>query len=132
VKKDIRILLIDDNQEILAGLLNFLSSKGYEVVTAIDGLEGMKIIDADRNGFDLVITDVVMPYVSGVGLIAVMKQKRPETPVIAITGMGEHPEGLAREARADVVLIKPFELKDLIKHIEDLLYRKSYSPTSAV
>jgi DNA-binding response OmpR family regulator len=73
-----------------------------------------------------------MPYVSGVGLIAVMKQKRPETPVIAITGMGEHPERLAREARADVVLIKPFELKDLRKHIEDLLYRKSYSPTSAV
>jgi DNA-binding response OmpR family regulator len=132
MKKDIRILLIDDNQEILAGLLNFLSTKGYEVVTAPDGLEGMKIIEADRKGFDLVITDVVMPYVSGVGIIAVIKQKRPETPVIAITGMGEHPEGLAREAHADVVLIKPFDLKDLRKHIEDLLYRKSYSPTSAV
>jgi DNA-binding response OmpR family regulator len=101
-------------------------------VTATDGLEGMKIIEADRKGFDLVITDVVMPYVSGVGLIAVIKQKRPETPVIAITGMGEHPKRLAREANADVVLIKPFELKDLRKHIEDLLHRKSYSPTLAV
>ena len=113
--------MIDDNQEILAGLLNFLVGKGYEVVTAPDGLEGMKIIEADRKGFDLVITDVVMPYVSGVGIIAVIKQKRPETPVIAITGMGEHPKKLAREANADVVLVKPFELKDLGKHIEDLL-----------
>jgi len=121
VKKNIKILLIDDNQEILAGLVNFLSSRGYEVVTAPDGLEGMKIIEAERTGFDLVITDVVMPYVSGVGIIAVIKQKRPFTPVIAITGMGEHPEKLAREANADIVLIKPFELKELKKHVEDLL-----------
>jgi len=121
VKKDIRILLIDDNQEILAGLVNFLGSKGYEVMTAPDGLEGIKIIEADRKGFDLIITDVVMPYVSGVGIVAVIKQKSPVTPVIAITGMGEHPEKLAREANADIVLVKPFELKDLRKHVEDLL-----------
>jgi DNA-binding response OmpR family regulator len=121
VKKNIRILLIDDNQEILAGLLNFLSRKGYDVVTALDGLEGMKIIEADRKGIDLVITDVVMPYVSGVGIIAVIKQRSPATPVIAITGMGEHPERLAWEANADIVLVKPFELTDLKKHIEELL-----------
>jgi len=114
-------LLIDDNQEILAGLLNFLSRKGYDVVTALDGLEGMKIIEADRKGIDLVITDVVMPYVSGVGIIAVIKQRSPATPVIAITGMGEHPERLAWEANADIVLVKPFELTDLKKHIEELL-----------
>ena len=121
MKKSIRILLIDDNQEILAGLVNFLGSKGYEVVTAPDGLEGIKIIEADRKGFDLIITDVVMPYVSGVGIVGVIKQKSPVTPVIAITGMGEHPEKLAREANADIVLVKPFELKDLRKHVEDLL-----------
>ena len=121
MKKNIRILLIDDNQEILAGLLNFLSRKGYDVVTALDGLEGMKIIEADRKGIDLVITDVVMPYVSGVGIIAVIKQRSPATPVIAITGMGEHPERLAWEANADIVLVKPFELTDLKKHIEELL-----------
>jgi DNA-binding response OmpR family regulator len=125
MKKHIRILLIDDNQEILAGLVNFLGSKGYEVVTALDGLEGMKIIEADRKGFDLVITDVVMPYVSGVGIVAVIKQRSSVTPVIAITGMGEHPEKLAQEANADIVLVKPFELKDLRKHIEDLISKTS-------
>ena len=118
-------MLIDDNQEILAGLVIFLSSKGYEVVTAPDGLAGMKIIEANRKGFDLVITDVVMPYVSGVGIVAVIKQRSPITPVIAITGMGKHPAKLAREANADVVLIKPFELKDLRKHVEDLLSKTS-------
>ena len=125
MKKNARILLIDDNQEILAGLVNFLSSKGYEVVTASDGLEGLKLIEADRKGFDLVITDVVMPYVSGVGIVAVIKQRSPGIPVIAITGMGKHPERLAREANADVVLTKPFDLKDLRKRIEDLLSKTS-------
>ena len=129
MKKYIRILLIDDNQEIVAGLLNFLSRKGYDVVTAPDGLEGMKIIEADLKGFDLVITDVVMPYVSGVGIVAVIKQRSPVTPVIAITGMGEHPEKLAREANADIVLVKPFELKELGQHIEDLLSKTLCSST---
>ena len=90
-------------------------------MTAFDGLEGMKIIEADHKGLDFVITDVVIPYVSGVGIIAVIKQRSPVTPVIAITGMGEHPEKLAWEANGDIVLVKPFELKDLRKHMEDLL-----------
>lgn len=113
--------MIEDNPEILNGLQSFLSRKGYEVITAPDGLEGLKIIEADGNAFSLVITDVVMPHVSGLGIIAIVKRKNPDTPVIAITGMGEHPEKLAKEASADVVLIKPFELKDLKRHIETLL-----------
>lgn len=131
MEKNIRILLIDDNQEILAGLQNYLSRKDYEVVTAPDGLEGLKIIESDLKGFDLVITDVVMPNISGVGMIAIIKQKQPNTPVIAITGMGEHPEKLAREAKADVVLIKPFDLADLKKCIADLLAPKSSRPVNS-
>ncbi|MFZ0612940.1 MAG: response regulator [Desulfobacterales bacterium] len=121
MRKNIKVLLIEDNPEILNGLQSFLSRKGYEVITAPDGLEGLKIIEADGNAFSLVITDVVMPHVSGLGIIAIVKRKNPDTPVIAITGMGEHPEKLAKEASADVVLIKPFELKDLKRHIETLL-----------
>lgn len=121
MKKNIKVLLIEDNPEILNGLQNFLSRKGYEVITAPDGLEGLKRIEAADKSFALVITDIVMPHVSGLGIIAIMKRKSPEIPVIAITGMGEHPERLAKEASADVVLIKPFELTDLKQHIETLL-----------
>ncbi|MGB8425175.1 MAG: response regulator [Desulfobacterales bacterium] len=121
MRKHIKVLLIEDDPEILNGLQNFLSRKGYDVITAPDGLEGLKIIEADDNAFSLVITDVVMPHVSGLGIIAIVKRKNPDLPVIAITGMGEHPENLAKEASADVVLIKPFELKELKKHIETLL-----------
>jgi DNA-binding response OmpR family regulator len=116
-----KVLVIDDNQEILAGLQNFLSKKEFEVITARDGLEGLQTFEDDMQGIKLVITDVVMPNISGVGIISILKQKYPDLPVIAITGMGEHPGTLAREANADVVMEKPFDLKDLEKWIRKLL-----------
>jgi DNA-binding NtrC family response regulator len=62
-----------------------------------------------------------MPDISGVGVISIVKKKYPSIPVIAITGWGEHPEALATEADADLVLEKPFELSDLDKSVSDLL-----------
>jgi DNA-binding response OmpR family regulator len=121
METQIKLLVIDDNQETLAGLNDYLSKKEYEVTTAPDGLEGLKIFTADQDGFDLVITDVVMPNIGGVGVISIIKQKNPQVPVIAITGMGEHPETLAREANADVVLEKPFDLVELEKRISELI-----------
>jgi len=124
MEKKIRLLIIDDNQEILAGLKTYLSKKKYEVITALDGLEGLKIIESSPEFFDLIITDVVMPNISGVGIISIIKQKQPDIPVIAITGMGEEPEKLAREANADVILVKPFDLKELKGWISNLLAEK--------
>ncbi len=58
-----------------------------------------------------------MPGVGGVALISVARKKFPEMPIIAITGWGEHPEELAIEAEADIVLKKPIELTEIEKHI---------------
>ena len=122
--KPLKILIIDDNQELLAALYQFLSEKNYDVVSASDGLDGLKLLEAEKQGFDLVITDIVMPNISGVAIIAIVKQKHPGIPVIAITGWGEHPETLAAEAQADLVLEKPFELNELDDIIKDLVSRK--------
>jgi DNA-binding response OmpR family regulator len=122
--RSFKLLIIDDSAEILAGLSNYLSIKKYDVATAKDGLEGLKLFESEKTGFDLVITDIVMPTISGVGVISILKKKYPETPVIAITGMGEHPEALAIEARADVVLEKPFDLSDLERNITELLAKR--------
>jgi DNA-binding response OmpR family regulator len=118
------LLVIEDTEEILAGLHNFLSKHNYEVFTASDGLEGLKLFEAEKKRFDLIITDVVMPNISGIGLISIIKQKYADTPIIAITGMGKHPEALAIEANADVALKKPFELSELEKYVTDLLSKK--------
>jgi DNA-binding NtrC family response regulator len=121
MNKSCKLLVIDDNKEILEALYDFLSKKEYDVVPASNGLEGLKLIENEKQGFDVVITDLIMPDISGVALISIIKKKYPNTRVIAITGWGEHPEALATEAEADHVLEKPFELSDLEKLIKKLL-----------
>jgi DNA-binding NtrC family response regulator len=115
-----RLLVIDDSRETVAGLQSFLSQK-YDVLTAYNGLDGLKTFETSQERIDLVITDLVMPEISGVGVISIIKKKYPGTPVIAITGWGEHPGALATEAEADLVLDKPFELVDLERHVAELL-----------
>lgn len=122
--KSLKLLIIDDNQELLAALYQFLSEKKYDVVSASDGLDGLKLLETEKQGFDLIITDIVMPNISGVAIISIVKKKYPGIPVIAITGWGEHPETLAAEAQADLVLEKPFDLNELDDLIKDLLSRK--------
>jgi DNA-binding response OmpR family regulator len=126
MNKPSKLLIIDDNKEILSIFKDFFIKKKYEVFSATDGLEGLKILETEQQGFDLVITDLVMPNISGVALISIIKKRFPDTPVIAITGWGEHPEALATEAQADKVLEKPFELSELDKAINELISSKKH------
>ena len=119
-----KLLVIDDDEHILAKLCYFLNDKNYDVTSASDGLEGLQLFENDQQGFDLVVTDIVMPQISGMGLISIIKKKFPDTPVIAITGWGEYPEAFAAESQADKVLSKPFELSELDKAINDLISSK--------
>jgi len=121
MEKSYKLIIIDDNKEILTALTDFLSKKKYDVVSASDGLDGLKLLETEQQGFDLIITDLVMPNISGVGLISIIKKKFPDLPVIAITGWGEHPEALATEAQANRVLEKPFDLSELDTLIRELL-----------
>lgn len=115
------LLIIDDNKEILDALCDFFKKNKYDVIPASDGLDGLKSYEAKGNEIDLVITDIVMPNISGVAVISIMKKKDPDLPVIAITGWGKHPEALAAEVQADVVLEKPFELSELEKLVKDMI-----------
>lgn len=118
--KSLKLLIIDDNEVILEILESFLSLQKYDLVTASTGFEGINLFNEDVDSFDLVITDLIMPDISGVGVIAMLKKKRPDIPIIAITGYGKHPELLATEAKANIVLEKPINLKMLNKHIINL------------
>ena len=124
MNRSYKLLVIDDSQEILTAIHKYLKQKNYEVATAADGLEGLKLLKSAEGGFDLVITDLVMPNVSGVGVIAILKKQFPGIPVVAITGYGEQPEALALEANADLVLEKPFNLDDLEQSIANLLSKQ--------
>ena len=115
-----RLLIIDDDQSVLNLLESYLN-KNYDVVCMSNSLDGLKRIESAENGFDLIITDLVMPEISGIGLISILKKEHPEIPIIAITGKGEEPEKLSIEAKVDGILQKPFELSALEKMITDIL-----------
>ena len=128
----LKLLIIDDDEHILTNLCYFFSDKKYNVISATNGLDGMKLLENDQQGFDLIITDIVMPQISGISLISMIKKKFPNMPVIAITGWGEFPEAFAVESQADKVLSKPFELSELDKAINEsiTIYRTQRFKTS--
>jgi DNA-binding response OmpR family regulator len=123
VSKKPRILLIDDSEATLEGLRNYLLPR-FDVVTACNGLEGLKVFEESEKRPDLVITDLVMPLLSGIGLISLLKKQSPQTPIIAMTGWGEDRGELASKAKADMILIKPFDLEELDQSMDKLLVHR--------
>jgi len=113
------ILVIEDDLDVLGMMVRHLERLGYNLITATDGMEGLKKLDSEE--YDLVITDIVMPYVSGVGVVTAIKAKRPHIPVIAITGFGKEPEAAAMEKKADMVLAKPVRMSVLKDYLTELL-----------
>jgi DNA-binding response OmpR family regulator len=81
----------------------------------------LRVFEQNENQPDLVIIDLVMPLISGVGVISLLKKQSPEIPIIAMTGWGKEPSELAKEAKADQILMKPFELEDLDRSVSKLL-----------
>jgi len=116
-----KILIIEDTDEVLSALYKYFRQKNYDVISASNGLDGLKAIETEQESLDLVITDLVLPNISGVAVISIVKKKFPNIPVIAITGWGEHPEALAKEAKANLVMEKPFKLNELEKAVRELL-----------
>ena len=108
------------HKETVDGLKTYLDQK-YEVFTACNGLECLRVLEKNERQPDLVITDLVMPLISGIGLISLLKKQSPEIPIIAMTGWGKEPGELAKEAKADKILMKPFDLEDLDKSVSKLL-----------
>jgi CheY-like chemotaxis protein len=119
------ILIIEDEENVLSMMVKHLQHSGYQVMSASDGMEGLKLLGA--GDYDLVITDIVMPYVSGVGVVTALKEKHPDIPVIVITGYGEQPMEAAMEKKADVVLAKPVKMAVLKEEIAKLLAQRGRS-----
>jgi DNA-binding response OmpR family regulator len=124
-----RVLIIDDSKEIVAVLKVFFERE-YEVLTAYDGFEGLQAFEQNENAIDLVITDLLMPELSGFGLISILKKKYPGIPIIAITGWRGNVEASGSKLFADQVFEKPFSVLDLGKSVAMLLSRKGLSSFS--
>ena len=124
------ILIIDDEDSIREFYILGLKECGYLVLSAVNGLDGLKIAETQRP--DVVVLDIVMPGLNGFEVCAKIREI-PELSKTAVvfTSAKSYKSDIDRamELGADVYLIKPFELNDLIRAIEDV-YRKKNSGVS--
>ncbi len=116
-----RILWADDEIDLLKPHLMFLRNKGYDVVTANNGRDALDMADAEP--FDLIILDENMPGLTGLETLAMIKQRRPETPVIMITKSEE--ENIMDQAVGSKIadyLIKPVNPNQILIAIKKHLH----------
>lgn len=108
----LRILLIDDEKIVLKRLLPALEKSGYDVKTFDNGTEALECLEKEQ--FDIVVTDVLMPDVGGIKVLEQVMSRAPATKVIVITGYATIE--MAREALAKGAfdfIAKPFKPNDL-------------------
>ena len=120
VPRPLRVLVVDDDEGVREVLRDMLSALGHGVTTCASGDEALR---AYRPGlYDLVLTDLGMPGVTGWTLAQAVRDADPGVTIVFVTGWGDevHPEALER-ARVDHVVTKPFTLEDVVLAIERTL-----------
>src|SRR5689334_12354406 len=110
------ILVIDDDEAVRYAISRVARQAGFAVALAANGEEGLDLLD--RVSPALVITDLIMPEKEGLETIRELRQRRPDLPIIAISGggrlVGRDFLDVARKLGAQEALAKPFEPEDLV------------------
>ena len=121
-----KILLIDDEEDILTTISARLQSGGYTVVTAKDGNEGLELFVKEKP--DLILLDIMLPNMNGYQMLQRLKEKtkqrgaeRVKPPVVVITAKGEGVKDLFEMEGITDYIVKPFESKDLLDRIKKAL-----------
>jgi two-component system alkaline phosphatase synthesis response regulator PhoP len=119
-----RILIIEDEPAMVAGLRDNFEYEGYEVISAGDGETGLERVLTDNP--DLVVLDVMMPRMSGLEVCKQAKAKRPAVPIIMLTARGQEIDKVVGlELGADDYVTKPFSIRELMARVKAVLRRAS-------
>jgi len=122
-----RILIVEDEPQMLEGLKDNLEIEGFDVATASDGKAGLREIL--ENTYDLALLDVMLPHMSGFDILKTAREKGVSTPVIMLTAKGEEIDRvLGLELGADDYITKPFSLRELLARVTAVLRRSEAGP----
>jgi CheY-like chemotaxis protein len=116
-----RQLLVADDNHVVQGILSkMLSFLGYDVTLAGNGIEAGTLFLT--GSYDLVITDLQMPLMSGSELSQLIKERSPNTPVMVVSGACDETDWEKMNMRCvDAIVLKPFKLKEIEKTVQRLL-----------
>jgi len=119
-----KLLIVDDDQELLTVLVGFLSQQKHTVEVAINGFSAMDLLAVSE--FDAIVLDVGLPDINGIELCQELRARKNLTPIIMLTGLSsidDKEKGL--DCGADDYLTKPFSFKELAARINALIRRYS-------
>ena len=122
-----KILIVEDEPNMVAGLRDNFEFEGYTVITARDGVEGLqRALDESP---DLVVLDVMMPRMSGLEVCKQLRAKRGSIPIIMLTARGQEVDKVVGlELGADDYVTKPFSIRELLARVKAVLRRTAVVP----
>jgi DNA-binding response OmpR family regulator len=122
-----KILVVEDEPNMVVGLRDNFEFEGYEVITARDGVEGLqRALDESP---DLVVLDVMMPRMSGLEVCKQLRAKRASLPIIMLTARGQEVDKVVGlELGADDYVTKPFSIRELLARVKAVLRRTAVIP----
>jgi len=126
-----KILIVEDEPNMVSGLRDNFEFEGYEVLTAADGIAGLEC--ALQESPDIVLLDVMMPRMSGLEVCKQLKAKRPAIPIIMLTARGQEVDKVVGlELGADDYVTKPFSIRELLARVKAVLRRARPIPDQKV
>ena len=121
-----KLLLIDDDPNLILLVKDYLEFRGYEVVTAENGREALEVLE--KQTLDMIICDVMMPEIDGYSLVSAIRSD-PKTswiPVLFLSAKGQSQDRVkGLNIGADVYMVKPFEPEELVAQVESSLKQAS-------
>jgi len=117
------VLLVEDDPEVRALFATFLSHAGYDVLEAADGREALEVFERRAAAVDVVVTDVVMPNVSGPALAGALRARRPDVKLLYVSGYNEQVDAGPGGEPAAVHLPKPVTRAALLRQVAALIGR---------
>jgi DNA-binding response OmpR family regulator len=122
-----KILVVEDEPNMVVGLRDNFEFEGYEVLTASDGVEGLQL--ALQESPDLVVLDVMMPRMSGLEVCKQLRAQRASIPIIMLTARGQEVDKVVGlELGADDYVTKPFSIRELLARVKAVLRRTAVVP----
>lgn len=117
-----KLLLVEDEPKLAAFMKEAIETLHYDVDVAQDGLLGQKL--GIKNNYELIILDIILPYLSGIELCRNIRKQKPNVPILMLTALGTTEDKInGFDAGADDYLVKPFEVKELLARIRALTRR---------